>query len=41
VPGRGPLPVAELAETELAAVADALEGNSVFGRVSRARSRSS
>jgi cation-transporting ATPase E len=34
VPGRGPLPVAELAETELAAVADALEGNSVFGRVS-------
>ena len=33
-PGRGPLPVAELAETELAAVADALEGNSVFGRVS-------
>jgi cation-transporting ATPase E len=34
MPGRGPLPVAELAETELAAVADALEGNSVFGRVS-------
>src|SRR5262249_46932471 len=34
VPGRGPLPVAELAEPELAAVADALEGNSVFGRVS-------
>jgi cation-transporting P-type ATPase E len=33
-PGRGPLPVAELAETELATVADALEGNSVFGRVS-------
>jgi cation-transporting ATPase E len=33
-PGREPLPVAELAETELAAVADALEGNSVFGRVS-------
>ena len=34
MPGHGPLPVAELAETELAAVADALEGNSVFGRVS-------
>jgi len=33
-PGRGPLPVAELAETELATVADSLEGNSVFGRVS-------
>ena len=34
VPGHGPLPVAELPEPELAAVADALEGNSVFGRVS-------
>jgi cation-transporting P-type ATPase E len=34
VPGRGPLPGAELAEPELTAVADALEGNSVFGRVS-------
>jgi len=33
-PGRGPLPRAELPEPELAAVADALEGNSVFGRVS-------
>jgi cation-transporting P-type ATPase E len=32
--GRGPLPGAELAEPELTAVADALEGNSVFGRVS-------
>jgi cation-transporting ATPase E len=34
VPGHGPLPGAELPEPELAAVADALEGNSVFGRVS-------
>ena len=34
VPGHGPLPAAELPEPELAAVADALEGNSVFGRVS-------
>jgi cation-transporting ATPase E len=34
LPGRGPLAGAELAEPELAAVADALEGNSVFGRVS-------
>ena len=33
-PGHGQLPGAELAEPELAAVADALEGNSVFGRVS-------
>ena len=33
-PGHGLLPRAELAEPELAAVADALEGNSVFGRVS-------
>ncbi len=33
-PGHGPLPLAELPEPELAAVADALEGNSVFGRVS-------
>jgi magnesium-transporting ATPase (P-type) len=32
--GPRPLPGAELAEPELAAVADALEGNSVFGRVS-------
>jgi magnesium-transporting ATPase (P-type) len=34
VPGHGPLRVTELPETELAAVADSLEGNSVFGRVS-------
>src|SRR5215831_11339808 len=34
VPGHGPLPVAELPEPELAAMADALEGNTVFGRVS-------
>jgi cation-transporting P-type ATPase E len=34
VPGHGPLPVAELPEPELAAMADALERNSVFGRVS-------
>ena len=34
VAGHGPVPVAELPEPELAAVADALEGNSVFGRVS-------
>jgi cation-transporting ATPase E len=33
-PGHGPLPGAELPEPELAAMADALEGNSVFGRVS-------
>ena len=33
-PGGGPLAAAELPEPELAAVADALEGNSVFGRVS-------
>ena len=34
VAGPRPLPGAELAEPELAAVADALESNSVFGRVS-------
>jgi cation-transporting ATPase E len=34
VPGQGPLPATELPEAELAAMADALEGNSVFGRVS-------
>jgi cation-transporting ATPase E len=33
-PGGDPPPRAELPEPELAAVADALEGNSVFGRVS-------
>ncbi|HYA51525.1 MAG TPA: HAD-IC family P-type ATPase [Streptosporangiaceae bacterium] len=33
-PRHGLLPAVELAEPELAAVADALEGNSVFGRVS-------